>query len=220
MQALHEHGFTHRDVKIENVLLLNDQPVLMDFGSAGPLQEALDTRRAVHNIVEQAAMHTTLPYRPPELFEGGVRVNDKPLDFQSVDVWSLGCTLHAILYGASPFECEFTNNRGGCGLKIVECTHLSVLTNRLPQPQPPVDQWYSPDIRTQLLEPMLRQDRFQRPTLTQVIDITQDLIVRLGGHVEVYSSNKDPLYEDYYFGGSGGENNDAEDGIALMSRVV
>ena len=217
VQALHEHGYTHRDVKLENVLLLESpgsssssssasmQPVLMDFGSAGPLRRQIRSRRDVLDVVDEAAQHTTLPYRPPELFEGGVRVGDA-LDYRAVDVWSLACTLHAVLYGVSPFECEFHHLRG---IRVVECTHLSVLGGP-PAPKPPIDTWYSPDIRTQLLEPMLTQDPHRRPTLPEVIAVTEGLIEKQGGRVD-RGSREQSNFEDVDL---------EEDGIALMSRVV
>jgi serine/threonine kinase 16 len=212
VQALHTRGYSHRDIKVDNVLLLCSQnpteiqPVVMDFGSAGPLtSEPLGTRSAILNIVDSAAQHTTLPYRPPELFDGGVRIREAPIDFRAVDVWSLGCSLHALLYGASPCECEFTS-RGG--LKIIECTHLSILGS-LPQPKsPPISTWYPcEEIRTRLLEPMLRQDRFERPTLPEVIKSATDVIHMLGGNVV-----NDVQYFD--------SDDDETDGLSLLSQVV
>jgi len=207
--ALHEEGgYSHRDIKLENVLLIQQQPVLMDFGSAGPLQVTLNSRRDVLAVADRAAQHTTMPYRPPELFEGGVRVHDT-LDYRAVDVWSLGCTLHALLYGASPFECEFNARHG---IRIVDCTHLSVLGN-IPTPKPPLSLWYSNDIRTLLLEPMLRQDRHQRMSLAEAIAVTERLIVQFGGRVD--------RGEQYSAGGGDDDDDDGEqDGISLMSKVV
>jgi serine/threonine kinase 16 len=204
VQTLHEHHYTHRDIKLENILLVADQPVLMDFGSAGPLVHSLSLRRHVLEICDLAAQHTTLPYRPPELLEGGVRMHDPDLDYTAVDVWSLGCTLFAILYGASPFECEFHPQ---WGIRITECTPLRILGN-IPQPIPstPVSTWYANEIRERLIEPMLCHDRLQRIQLPEVIRITEELIVQRGGKVVEYNSSDD---ED-------GEN----DGISLMSRVV
>ena len=231
VQTLHEKGgYTHRDIKLENILLLpshknnnnnsnqqQQQPVLMDFGSAGPLQRTLTTRRDVLSVMDEAAQHTTLPYRPPELFEGGVRTG-YTLDYRAVDVWSLACTLHALLYGASPFECDFgLTTGGGCSIRIVDCTHLSVLGN-VPIPRGAVADWYrDTDWRTQLLEPMLSQDPARRPTLPEVIAVTERLIQQLGGTVDRTTSGSSSL--------AGTDDDDDaelenEDGISLMSKVV
>jgi serine/threonine kinase 16 len=233
VQALHSHGYSHRDIKLENVLLY-DSPhhhhkhqyhaVLMDFGSAGPVTAALTTRRDVLELVEQAAQHTTMPYRPPELWEGGVRhgPDNVILDYRCVDVWSLGCTLHALFYGASPFECEFlAPQRGGpATMRIVECTQLSILGN-VPIPHyAPISSWYSSDIRGRLLEPMLTQDRMQRPTLESIMNVVEELIQTRGGTID-RRQRRAPWADEFSpnFQDDDGDT-DSGDGIALMSRVV
>lgn len=153
----------------------------MDFGSAGPLAETVATRRQQLEVVERASQHTTVSYRPPELFEGGVRVGDT-VDYGKVDVYGLAGTLFAASYGqgASPSECEFvrdfSGSRNGVVVKVVECTHLKVLAG-LPTNPPP---WYSDGLWT-LLQDMMQQDPKHRPTLTAVIERVEDLIRRAGG---------------------------------------
>ena len=116
VSIMHKSGLTHRDIKLENILFQGSNtmhlqsPVLMDFGSVGPLLRKLETRKDILEIADEAAQHTTMPYRPPELFPGELRAGDEDLDYTKVDVWGLGCSLFAMLYGASPFECEFTRN--------------------------------------------------------------------------------------------------------------
>jgi len=230
VQALHEQGgYSHRDIKLENVLLQQQQsssssssslqPVLMDFGSAGPLQRPIQSRRDVLAVADEAAQHTTLPYRPPELFEGGVRTGGSSttatvLDYRAVDVWSLACTLFALLYGASPFEVEFGHN--GCTIRIVDCTHLAVLGGRLPVPPShgAIAAWYSDEIRTALLEPMLVQEPSQRPTLPQVIAVVERLIQQRGGSVDRGDGTSGPYYSD------DDNNNEDGGGISLLSHVV
>jgi serine/threonine kinase 16 len=129
--AFHDANLSHRDVKIENVLLKMSNsrlgyrednihhytPVLMDYGSAGPLRVAvqatannsslqqqqqqqqrasasLSTIATTAKIVEDASIFTTMSYRPPELFEGGLNTMkqstssaDNVLDYGKVDVW-------------------------------------------------------------------------------------------------------------------------------------
>jgi serine/threonine kinase 16 len=96
-------------------------PVLMDFGSAGPVLYAIKSRGDVLRLSELAAQHCTMPYRAPELFDGGVThgIDERPIDGQ-VDVWNLGCLLFGMMYGSSPFEVEF--RRDGT-IPIVECTY-------------------------------------------------------------------------------------------------
>lgn len=148
--AIHDANMSHRDVKIENVMLrrcrrrrsrgydddddddpeaalagrrggggLRFTPVLVDLGSSGPLTVSIDggrdasssslasskrRRRALLSIAEEAASHTTMAYRPPELFEGGMMATmtmtttstmigvgemeeEDILDYGKVDVW-------------------------------------------------------------------------------------------------------------------------------------
>ena len=192
VQALHvTANYSHRDIKVENIQLTSTThssqqiiPVLMDFGSAGPTVQPLTHRRDVLTAIEQASIHTTLPYRPPELFEGGLRTGDEDLDYTAVDVWSCGCTLFGMLYGASPFECEFSRSSGM--LNVVDCTQLSVLK---PVPRPPAHtpayQWYSQDMH-ELLMYILEQDRHKRPKLDQVLQRVQELIEKKGGRVKTH----------------------------------
>lgn len=182
--ALHETNHSHRDLKLENVLLMeNKTPIIMDFGSAGPLVQPIQTRKDVLQLQEDAASHTTFPYRPPELLEGGVRAGDTDVDFRAVDVWSLGCTLFAILYGASPFECEFVRTSG---IRIVDCTSLRILGD-LPKMPEELQQWYSAETM-ELIKRMLTQDRMQRPSLEQVIANVERLIEQQGGRVRPSSA--------------------------------
>jgi serine/threonine kinase 16 len=210
VQALHDHGYSHRDIKLENIMMgsassssssssskhVCTTPLIMDFGSAGPLEQTIHDRRDLLDVIDRAAEHTSLAYRAPELLEGILRVGDV-VDFRAVDVWSLGCTLFALLYGASPFECEFRNN--AARLQIIDCTHLSILGG-IPKPKgPPVSQWYAKDLMVQLVEPMLAKDRDKRPSLPQVRDTIRTLM-------QHFSSSTDPYYDD--------------EGIALINRIL
>jgi serine/threonine kinase 16 len=175
VSAMHDAGYSHRDIKLENVLLDDrGNPILMDFGSVGKLEEPISTRKQVLSLADTAAQHTTLPYRPPELLEGGVRSGDHPIDYGKVDVWSLGCTLFAMCYGASPFECEF---RGG-DIRIVDCTQLRILGSL---PKPPAD-WYSSAL-FEAIQLMLTQDRHKRPTLDEAMAETETMIQKMGGRI-------------------------------------
>jgi serine/threonine protein kinase len=203
VQAMHVAGFSHRDIKPENILLKPSyelrsnanntayDPVLMDFGSVGPLYESIATRHQVRSIVEHASQYCTLPYRAPELFDGGVNTGDSSIDFTKVDVWSLGCVLFAILFGYSPFEMEFIRTSTPSTFssqpykktasllpfRVVECTQLRTL-GAIPTPFPgtPPATWYRSDFLA-LIHETLSIDRSQRPTLDTVIRRVEGMIL-------------------------------------------
>ena len=215
VQALHTSTqLSHRDIKVENVMFEHANstrtPVLMDFGSVGPLREDIETRRQVMNLIDQAAQHTTISYRPPELFEGGMRPEPGAVcDYTKVDVWSLGCSFFAVLYGASPSECEFARSNNG-RLRIVDCTQLKVMGGipKLPQGCAATS-WYSQDT-LKLIEQMLTQDRHQRPNVGQVIGVLESIIHKLGGRVVELEKTHDDLDDD--------ENDDDLDSLLNSNR--
>ena len=215
VQALHSSTqLSHRDIKVENVMFEHPNtirtPVLMDFGSVGPLREDIETRRQVMTLIDQAAQHTTISYRPPELFEGGMRQETGGVcDYTKVDVWSLGCSFFAVLYGASPSECEFARSNNG-RLRIVDCTQLKVMGG-LPTLPPgcPATSWYSADT-LKLIEQMLTQDRHQRPSVGHVLSVLESIIHKLGGRVVELEKTRDDLDDD--------ENDDDLDSLLNSNR--
>ena len=126
VQAVHtmyQLNISHRDIKVDNIVLHKAStaaasgskrqkrrvltPVLMDFGSVGPLKCPLSTWADIVHVTEEAKLHTTLVWRAPELCGGGLSYGPSEyLDYGKADVWSLGCVLFAMMYGASPCEVE------------------------------------------------------------------------------------------------------------------
>jgi len=88
LAALHELDRLHGDVKPANILLVDDEWKLGDFGVTA----------ALHGSYALAA-GATLDYRPPELSaaEVGIRLH------RSADVWSLGVALWGAATGRHPF---------------------------------------------------------------------------------------------------------------------
>ena len=110
LNYLHNHGVVHRDLKLDNILLMSPEPctrvVLADFGIAKRLQSI--TGR-MHTVVG------TPEYCAPEV---GFKANRlKYLEFSKAatfsqeqqgydkkcDLWSLGVVTHIMLTGISPF---------------------------------------------------------------------------------------------------------------------
>ncbi|KAJ4961961.1 hypothetical protein NE237_021871 [Protea cynaroides] len=112
--------YAHNDVKPGNVLVTHrkGQPplaILMDFGSAQPARKQIRSRAEALQLQEWAAEHCSAPYRAPELWDCPSHAD---ID-ERTDVWSLGCTLYAIMYGVSPFEYAIDESGGSLQLAII-----------------------------------------------------------------------------------------------------
>jgi serine/threonine-protein kinase len=91
LQAAHEQGIIHRDIKPQNVLIdAKGEVKLMDFGIAR-MAEAPEAMTQVGLIVG------TPHYMSPEQVQG------KQLDARS-DVYSMGVMIYELLVGKRPFE--------------------------------------------------------------------------------------------------------------------
>ncbi|MGZ4626077.1 MAG: serine/threonine-protein kinase [Kineosporiaceae bacterium] len=88
LTAIHEAGVVHRDVKPGNVLLLDGDPVLVDFGIAHVVDEARITRAGL--------VMGTPGYLSPEVVAGW------PVT-AATDWWGWGATLAFAATGRSPF---------------------------------------------------------------------------------------------------------------------
>lgn len=152
-------------------------PVLMDFGSVAAAERQIRDRTDALAAQDEAAVHSTLPFRAPELFDVA---SDARLD-QRTDVWSLGCLLYAMRYGFSPFECEFVGDGGGVGgggaegvgrgVRVVECSFLRVIGQVTFPPsngrrrEEAVSQGFQ-----ELVIFALQQDPLKRPFVGQVLE--------------------------------------------------
>jgi len=99
LDAAHERGLVHRDVKPANILLASGPAgtaghcYLCDFG----LIKQVDSEQVVSALTITDQFVGTIPYVAPEQIEG------KAVDGRT-DVYSLGCVLFHCLTGSVPFE--------------------------------------------------------------------------------------------------------------------
>ena len=90
LDAIHERGLVHRDIKSSNILLTDDgAPMLSDFGVAKGAGYTVLTRTGL--------MVGTLDYLAPELIRGDPAT-------PASDVYAFACLLYECLAGAPPFS--------------------------------------------------------------------------------------------------------------------
>ncbi|KAJ3677517.1 hypothetical protein LUZ60_003241 [Juncus effusus] len=116
----YDPSYAHNDVKPGNILLTNKKlqdpvAILMDFGSTRPARKQIRSRSDALQLQEWAAEHCSAPYRAPELWDCPSHAD---ID-ERTDIWSLGCTLYAIMYNVSPFEYVLGEAGGSLQLAIV-----------------------------------------------------------------------------------------------------
>ena len=83
-------GIAHLDLKPSNVVIVEGQAKLIDFGSAHYSGASLNLQKV-----------GTTAYLPPEAFEGSVS------NLEAVDLYALGLILYQILFNKLPYKGDF-----------------------------------------------------------------------------------------------------------------
>ena len=104
VQYMHDNCVSHRDLKVENILLKDQKFKLADFGSCETSDNFIrwanqQPKKFVDSQYDEFEKNTTLMYRPPEMMNKYLKYD---VDFQ-VDMWQLGCILFTLCFGYQPF---------------------------------------------------------------------------------------------------------------------
>ncbi|CAN5410767.1 hypothetical protein BH09GEM1_BH09GEM1_45140 [soil metagenome] len=93
----HERGVAHRDIKPANVLLSGGTAVVIDFGIAKALTEAL-IGADPEQLTAAGTMLGTPAYMSPEQAAGDPRTDHR------TDIYSFGCVAYEVFAGQPPFH--------------------------------------------------------------------------------------------------------------------
>ncbi|GAA5974275.1 hypothetical protein JCM11641_006706 [Rhodosporidiobolus odoratus] len=159
--------WAHRDIKPANIMLDDSSPslpILMDFGSALPARIPIPDRRIALLQQDLAAEHCSMPFRAPELFDvkTGITLTE------SVDIWSLGCTLFAMAYGTSPFETAQQSEHGGSIAMAAMGGKYSI----------PDHGGYSEGFK-EIIKRCIKVKAEERPNVDELLVLTQQALSRL-----------------------------------------
>jgi len=104
LEAAHRRGIIHRDVKPDNIILLDshddaDHIKILDFGIAKLRDKAIDTLSLEKSLTSVGTVIGTPNYMSPEQCQG------ETVDARS-DIYSLGVVLYEMLTGALPFTAK------------------------------------------------------------------------------------------------------------------
>ncbi|KAI9088357.1 hypothetical protein K1719_029806 [Acacia pycnantha] len=159
----------HNDVKPGNVVITRrkGQPplaILMDFGSTRPARQRIRSQSEALQLQEWAAEHCSAPFRAPELWDCPSHAD---ID-ERTDVWSLGCTLYAIMYGVSPFEYALEEAGGSLQVAIVNA--------QIKWPAGPKSPY--PDAFHQFVTWMLQPQAAVRPRMNDIVIHVEKLIAK------------------------------------------
>ena len=139
VEYIHLKGFSHRDLKLENILLTEGKLLkIIDFGLS-------------HEYDENSLLRTKCgspSYSSPELIKGD------EYDGFKIDIWCCGIILYVMVCGFMPFEGDDDDDNKILYEKILEC-------------KPKIPEYLSEDVK-ELISKMLSSDPKNRIDINEI----------------------------------------------------
>ena len=99
LEFIHEEGFCHRDIKLDNILLSNDYLVkIADFGCSVSMNANENGKNGLCSI------KGTENYMAPEIWENDLLKEKKIYNGEKIDIFSLGVVLFSMVFNGHPFN--------------------------------------------------------------------------------------------------------------------
>ena len=142
VKYVHSLNLSHRDLKLENILLADAKKTVVKLSDFGFVREFNPQSRKFLSTVCGTSV-----YMAPELLK-----QEKYLGF-AIDIWALGVILYAMCYGQLPFE---EDDDLKTKYKIIH-------------EEPPYPEIIPPDL-IELIKKMLSKDPNMRPSLNHILN--------------------------------------------------
>ncbi|HBT76284.1 MAG TPA: hypothetical protein DEB39_05010 [Planctomycetaceae bacterium] len=166
LQAIHEAGLVHRDIKPGNIMLLPDGRVkILDLGLAKLREHFAERSLAFEPQTRQGHFLGTPGFMAPEQVHSAAHVDIR------ADIYSLGCTFFFLLFGCAPAENQLKD------LPVSLPQKLRKILDRMLAPDP-ASRFQEPREVAGALEAFLdsRKPRFGRIAMAAVIPVAVGIV--------------------------------------------